>query len=99
MKGVTIMTVRNLGKGNMGKVMREIHEMTIEMYQDITSAILHDESPVTIATDITDIWEVVAQTLYNNTELSHKQFLRAMVKINDLVELCYKSLGVEPICY
>lgn len=89
------MTVKTLGKGTYGKVMRTIDELTIEMYQDITKALLHDDSPVQLATDIFDIWECVAQTLYDNTEITHKQFLKAIVHINDLVETAQKSLGVE----
>lgn len=89
------MTVRNLGKGTYGKVIHSIDQMTIEMYQDITKGLLHDNSPVQLATDIFDIWECTAQTLYDNTEITHKQFLKAIVRINDLVETAQKSLGVE----
>lgn len=89
------MTVKQLSTGNYGKVVRAIDEMTIEMYQDITKGLLHDNSPIQLATDIYDIWEVVAQSLYDNTEITHRQFLKAIMRIDSLIETAQKSLGVE----
>lgn len=89
------MKVRQLNSTSYPKTRRLIDDMTIEMYQDITSGILHDNSPLQIASDIFDIWEVVAQSLYDNTNLTHREFLTCITRIGHLLEEAYKSLGVE----
>lgn len=89
------MKVRQLNSTSYPKTRRLIDDMTIEMYQDITTGILHDNSPLQIASDITDIWEVVAQSLYDNNNLTHRQFLTCLTRIAYLLEEAYKSLGVE----
>ena len=89
------MKVRMLNSTSYPKTRRLIDDMTIEMYQDITSGILHDNSPLQIASDIFDIWEVVAQSLYDNTYLTHREFLTCITRIGHLLEEAYKSLGVE----
>ena len=55
------MNVRQLDNTSYPKTRRLIDTMTIEMYQDITSAILHDKSRIELASAIFDIWEVLAQ--------------------------------------
>lgn len=89
------MKVRQLTNTSYPKTRRLIDDMTIEMYQDITSGILHDDSPLQIASDIFDIWEVVAQSLYDNTNLTHREFLTCITRIGQVLEEAYKSLGVE----
>lgn len=89
------MKVRQLTETSYPKTRRLIDDMTIEMYQDITTGILHDNSPVQIASDIFDIWEVVAQSLYDNTNLTHREFLTCITRIGQVLEQAYKSLGVE----
>ena len=89
------MKVRQLTNTSYPKTRRLIDDMTIEMYQDITSGILHDDSPLQIASDIFDIWELVAQSLYDNNNLTHRQFLTCITRIGQLLEEAYKSLGVE----
>ena len=89
------MKVRQLTNTSYPKTRRLIDDMTIEMYQDITSGILHDDSPLQIASDIFDIWEVVAQSLYDNTNLTHREFLTCITRIGQVLEQAYKSLGVE----
>lgn len=89
------MKVRQLNSTSYPKTRRLIDDMTIEMYQDITTGILHDDSPVQIASDIFDIWEVVAQSLYDNTNLTHREFLTCITRIGQMLEEAYKSLGVE----
>lgn len=89
------MKVRQLNNTSYPKTRRLIDDMTIEMYQDITSGILHDNSPLQIASDIFDIWEVVAQSLYDNTNLTHREFLTCITRIGQVLEEAYKSLGVE----
>ena len=89
------MNVRQLDNTSYPKTRRLIDTMTIEMYQDITSAILHDKSPIELASDIFDIWEVVAQSLYENNNLTHREFLTCITRIGHLLEEAYKSLGVE----
>lgn len=89
------MKVRQLNNTSYPKTRRLIDDMTIEMYQDITSGILHDNSPLQIASDIFDIWEVVAQSLYDNTNLTHREFLTCITRIGQVLEQAYKSLGVE----
>lgn len=89
------MKVKQLNNTNFPKTRRLIDDMTIEMYQDITTGILHDDSPIQIASDIFDIWEVVAQSLYDNTNLTHREFLMCITRIEYVLERAYKSLGVE----
>lgn len=89
------MTVKMLNSTSYPKTRRLIDDMTIEMYQDITSGLLHDISPLQIASDIKDIWEVVAQSLYDNEHLSHREFLNCITTIYKVILLTYKSLGVE----
>lgn len=89
------MKVRQLNSTSYPKTRRLIDDMTIEMYQDITTGILHDDSPVQIASDIFDIGEVVAQSLYDNTNLTHREFLTCITRIGQVLEEAYKSLGVE----
>ena len=94
-KGSNSMEVRQLNSSSYLKTRRLIDDMTIEMYQDITSGLLHDNSPLQIASDIFDIWELVAQSLYENNYLTHKEFLKCMTRIWQVLEEAYKSLGVE----
>lgn len=90
------MTVKPLNRMTYYKVARAIDEMTIEMYQEITSALLHDASPIELATELYDQWEMVAQTLYENDEITHKQCVLAIERINRLLGQMFASLGVEP---
>ena len=94
-KGSNSMKVRQLNNTSYPKTRRLIDDMTIEMYQDITSGILHDNSPLQIASDIYDIWEVVAQSLYDNNNLTHREFLTCITRIGHLLDEAYKSLGVK----
>ena len=89
------MKVRQLTETSYPKTRRLIDDMTIEMYQDITSAILHDNSPLQVASDIYDIWEVVAQSLYENNNLTHREFLICIKRIGIVIGKAYKALGVE----
>lgn len=89
------MKARQLNSTSYPKTRRLIDDMTIEMYQDITVDILHDDSPIQIASDIFDIWEEVAQSLYDNTNLTHREFLTCITRIGQVLEEAYKSLGVE----
>ena len=94
-KGSNSMKVRQLNNTSYPKTRRLIDDMTIEMYQDITVGILHDDSPLKIASDIIDIWGLVAQSLYDNTNLTHREFLTCITRIGDVLEEAYKSLGVD----
>lgn len=94
-KGSNSMKVRQLTETSYPKTRRLIDDMTIEMYQDITSGILHDNSPLQIASDIYDIWEVVAQSLYENNNLTHREFVMCITRIAHVLDEAYKSLGVE----
>ena len=89
------MNVKQLNNTSYPKTRRLIDDMTIEMYQDITSSILHDVSPLQIASDIFDKWEVVAESLYYNNKLTHIEFLKCLTRIETLLEKAYNSLGVE----
>ena len=94
-KGSNSMKVRQLTNTSYPKTRRLIDDMTIEMYQDITTGILHDNSPLQIASDIHDIWEVVAQSLYENNNLTHREFLTCLTRIGILLEDAYKALGID----
>ena len=89
------MNVKQLNNTSYPKTRRLIEDMTIEMYKDITYGILHDDSPLQIASDIYDIWGVVAQSLYENNNLTHREFLTCIRCIVQVIEDAYKSLGVE----
>ena len=96
-KGSNSMTVRQLNETSYPKTRRLIDDMTIEMYQDITSGLLHDDSPLQLASDIYDIWEYVAQSLYENNNLTHKEFLTCITRIGHVLEEANKSLGVASV--
>ena len=89
------MKVKMLNSTSYPKTRRLIDDMTIETYQDITTGILHDESPLQIASDIFDIWRVVAQSLYDNNYLTHREFLTCITSIVHVLKGVYKSLGVK----
>ena len=89
------MTVKMLNSTSYPKTRRLIDDMTIEMYQGITSGLLHDDSPLQIGYDIKDTWEVVALSLYDNEQLTHREFLTCITQICKMLELAYKSLGLE----
>ena len=94
-KGSKRMKVKQLSETSYPKTIRLIDNMAIEMYQDITVGILHDDSPLKIASDIFDIWEVVAQSLYENNNLTHREFLTCLTRIGILLEDAYKALGID----
>ena len=89
------MTVKMLNSTSYPKTRRLIDDMTIEMYQDITTGLLIDNSPLQIASDIMSIWEVVAQSLYDNEQLTHREFLACIARIVKLLTSAYNSLGVD----
>lgn len=91
------MKVISLSTTSYPQTRRAIDDMTIEMYQEVTSALLHDDSPIKVASDIKDIWEVVAQSLYDNNNISHRQFLKGIARIVKVLEEAFASLGVEDI--
>lgn len=91
------MKVISLSTTSYPQTRRAIDDMTIEMYQDVTSALLHDDSPIKVASDIKDIWEVVAQSLYDNNNISQRQFLKCIARIVKVLEEAFASLGVEEI--
>ena len=91
------MKVISLSTTSYPQTRRAIDDMTIEMYQEVTSALLHDDSPIKVASDIKDIWEVVAQSLYVNNNITHRQFLKCIARIIKVLEEVFASLGVEEI--
>lgn len=91
------MKVISLSTTSYPQTRRAIDDMTIEMYQDVTSALLHDDSPIKVASDIKDIWEVVAQSLYDNNNISPRQFLKCIARIVKVLKEAFASLGVEEI--
>lgn len=91
------MKVISLSTTSYPQTRRAIDDMTIEMYQEVTSALLHDASPIKVASDIKDIWEVVAQSLYDNNSISLRQFLKCITRIVKVLEEAFASLGVEYI--
>lgn len=91
------MKVISLSTTSYPQTRRAIDDMTIEMYQEVTSALLHDDSPIKVASDIKDIWEVVAQSLYDNNNISHRQSLKCIARIVKVLEEAFASLGVEDI--
>lgn len=91
------MKVISLSTTSYPQTRRAIDDMTIEMYQEVTSALLHDDSPIKVASDIKDIWEFVAQSLYDNSNISHRQFLKCIARIVKVLEEAFASLGVEDI--
>lgn len=51
------MKVRMLTNTSYPQTRRAIDDMTVEMYQDVVSAVLHDDSPIEVASSIKDIWK------------------------------------------
>lgn len=91
------MKVRMLTDTSYPQTRRAIDDMTSEMYQDIVSGLLHNESPIDIATSIKDNWEVVANSLYDNTNINHRQFAKCMCRILKSLDEAFKSLGVNDL--
>lgn len=91
------MKVRMLTDTSYPQTRRAIDDMTSEMYQDVVSGLLHDESPIDIATSIKDIWEVVANSLYGNTNINHRQFAKCMCRILKSLDEAFKSLGMNDL--
>ena len=89
------MTVKMLNSTSYSKTCRLIDDMTIEMYQDITTGLLIDKSPLQIASDIRDIWVVAAQSLYDNEHITHREFLTCITRIVKVLTSAYNSLGVD----
>jgi len=85
----------NLSNQPYHTLCRLIDLTTIEMYQDITEALLHDTSPLELASQVIDIWEDIAMTLHDNYIITHQEYLSIIMRISELVEVCVKSLGVE----
>lgn len=91
------MKVRMLKDTSYPQTRRAIDDMTVEMYQDVVSAVLHDDSPIEVATSIKDIWELVADSLYDNTNITHRQFLKCMWRILKVLDEAFKSLGMDDL--
>ena len=91
------MKVRTLKDTSYPQTRRAIDDMTFEMYQDVVSAVLHDESPIEVASSIKDIWEVVVSSLYENTNIDHRQFAKCMCRILKVIDEAFKSLGVDDL--
>lgn len=85
----------NLTNCNYHTVLRLIDKATIEMYQDITEALLHDTSPLILSSHVVETWEEIALTLQDNNNITHQEYITCIMRIAELVELCVKSLGVE----
>ena len=96
-KGSNSMKVRQLTNTSYPQTRRAIDDMTIEMYQDVVSAVLHDASPIEVAYVIKDIWEVTSLSLYDNTNINHEQFAICMCRIRKVLDEAFKSLGVDDL--
>ena len=94
-KGSNNMKVKMLNSTSYSKTRRLIDDMTIEMYKDITVGILHDKSPLQISSEIYDTWEEVTESLYDNNNLTHIEFLSCITRIGKLLEEADKALGVD----
>ena len=75
-------------------VNNKIDRMTVAMYRLIVDGVLHDASPVELATEIKDFWECEAETLYENRQLSHREFERCMTRIAYVIKRSQADLGV-----
>ena len=89
-KGLAIMPLT----GSIVIVNNKIDRLTIAMYRLITNAVLHDASPLTLATEIKDFWECEAQTLYDNTLINHREFEHSIMRICCIIKRCQNDLGV-----
>lgn len=89
-KGLAIMPLT----GSIVIVNNKIDRLTVSMYRLITNAILHDESPITLATEIQDFWECEAETLYDNTLITHREFEQSIMRICSIIKRCQDDLGV-----
>lgn len=91
------MKIRTLKDTSYPETIRAIDDMTAEMYQDIELAVLHDDNPIEVASSIKDMWEVVVDSLYNNTNINHRQFKISMSCILKILDGAFKSLGVDDL--
>lgn len=91
------MTVKPLNNMSYYAVCRTIDNKTIEMYQEITAQLLCGTNPRELATTLYDQWEIMAKTLYDNDQITHKQFALAINRIIHHLELMCESLGVEQL--
>lgn len=89
-KGLAIMPLT----GSIVIVNNKIDRLTVSMYRLITNAILHDESPITLATEIRDFWECEAETLYDNTLINHREFEHSIMRICSIIKRSQDDLGV-----
>lgn len=90
------MTVKPLNRLSFYKLNRTIDQCTIEMYHDITKCLLYDASPLELATELHDTWEMMAQTIYENDLITHKQCTLAIMRIARTIEQMFDALGVIP---
>ena len=89
-KGLAIMPLT----GSIVIVNNKIDRLTIAMYRLITNAVLHDESPITLASEIQDFWECEAETLYDNSKINHREFEQSIMRICGIIKKCQQDLGV-----
>lgn len=90
------MSAKPLNRLSFYKLNREIDKCTIEMYHDITKCLLYDASPLDLATKVFDTWEMMAQTIYENDLITHKQCILAVMRIARTVDQMLDALGVTP---
>lgn len=90
-KGLAIMPLT----GSIVIVNNKIDRLTVSMYRLITNAILHDESPITLVTEIQDFWECEAETLYDNVLINHREFEQSIMRICSIIKRCQDDLGVK----
>lgn len=89
------MTVKPLNRLSYYKLNRTIYQCTIEMYRDMTKRLLKDASPLELATEYHDKWEMMSQTVLENDLITHIQCLSALVRIARTVTQMMDSLGVD----
>lgn len=89
------MTVKPLNHLSYCKLNRTIYQCTIQMYSDMTKRLLKDVSPLELATEYHDKWEIMAQTVLENDLITHKQCLSALVRISRTVTQMMDALGVD----
>lgn len=89
------MKVKPLNRLPYYQLNRTIYQTTIQMYRDMTKRLLKDASPLELATEYYDKWEMMAQTVWENDLITHRQCVSVMGRIARTVTQMMDALGVD----
>lgn len=73
---------------------KRIKDMETEMYRDILIQVLRDKSPLYLASDYIQEWEIISQSLENNRIITKDMKYILMDIINCICKQMINALGV-----